>query len=350
MTNPDQPEKQQPEAEEPEVHEGGAGQSASAHPEAAQAKAAQAKAAQAEPESFGAHVERLVAEGKLTAAEAAELLDPVEAAPSTQQPSAEQSNQQTVQLAKEAAFDQSQTASGQPAAGTVPPDLRLEVEGYSLQVVHDPSLSAPRLTASKSGVLELRAGPAGWSIERAQHGLFWGLKAVLSLPFVARDVQAEVSGGNLTLASISGQARLEVSGGNATLGTSGSLRAEVSGGNLSAGAVTGSLELEVNGGNLSVAHSAALRAEVNGGQLSWAGRLGSGKHSLEVNGGQATLRLDAESSVTVEAESTLGGVSASFPLQKSGGMMHSTYSGVLGGGEARLRCEVNAGQIRLVSS
>jgi DUF4097 and DUF4098 domain-containing protein YvlB len=199
-------------------------------------------------------------------------------------------------------------------------------------------------------VLELRGNSSGWSIERTEYGMVWGLKAVLGLPFMARDVEAEVSGGNLTLSSISGQARLEVSGGNATLGETGSLRAEVSGGNLSAGAVSGALELEVNGGNLSVAHSAALRAEVNGGQLSWAGRLDSGKHTVEVNGGQATLRLDGGSSVSVEAESTLGGVSASFPLRKTGGMMHSTYSGVLGSGEARLNCEVNAGQIRLVTS
>ena len=169
-------------------------------------------------------------------------------------------------------------------------------------------------------------------------------------PFMARDVEAEVSGGNLTLSSISGLARLEVSGGNITVGETGSLRAEVSGGNLTAGHVIGDLQLEVNGGNLSVTHSASLRAEVNGGQLSWAGRLVSGKHTVEVNGGQATLLLDDDSSVTVDAESTLGGVSASFPLRKTGGMMHSTYSGVLGGGEARLSCEVNAGQIRLVTT
>ena len=178
----------------------------------------------------------------------------------------------------------------------------------------------------------------------------WGLKAVLSLPFMPRDVQAEVSGGNLNLSSVSGQVRVEVSGGNVTLGASGGLRAEVSGGNLTAGEVGGDLRMEVNGGNMTVAGSAALRAEVNGGQLNWTGRLSSGDHELEVNGGQATLHLEHGSSVTVRAEATLGGVSASFPLQKSGGMMHATYSGTLGSGEARLECEVNAGQIKLVTT
>ncbi len=321
MTNPEQP-------DQPEVSES----AAPIHgPPEAEVQAAAQEAAGPGREAFAAHVERLVAEGKLTAAEGADLLEPVQDEPVRAT--------SPVQLGKTPTPD-----------GAVPPDLRLEIEGYSLQVVHDPSLNVPRLSASREGVLELCGGPAGWSIERSGHGLVWGLKAVLGLPFMARDVQAEVSGGNLTLSSISGLARLEVSGGNATLGQTGSLRAEVSGGNLTAGAVEGDLELEVNGGNLSVAHSASLRAEVNGGQLSWAGRLVSGRHSLEVNGGQATLRLDAASSVSVEAESTLGGVSASFPMHKSGGMMHSTYSGTLGGGEARLNCEVNAGQIRLVTS
>lgn len=324
MTNPEQPGK-------PEVSESAAPIHESSEPHEAEVQAAAQEAAGPVKESFAAHVERLVSEGKLTAAEGADLLEPVQSEPVQSAPA--------VQLAKSA-----------HAEGSIPPDLRLEIEGYSLRVVHDPSLSAPRLSASKEGVLELRGGTSGWTIERSGHGVVWGLRAVLGLPFVARDVQAEVSGGNLTLSSISGVARLEVSGGNATLEGTGSLRAEVSGGNLSAGAVAGPLELEVNGGNLSVAHSASLRAEVNGGQLSWAGRLDSGQHSLEVNGGQATLRLDADSSVSIEAESTLGGVSASFPLHKSGGMMHSTYSGALGGGEARLSCEVNAGQIRLVTT
>lgn len=293
--------------------------------------------ARPDPESFSANVERLVAEGKLTAAEAAELLEPQASAPATGAAQAEGTpGGMLEQLAV-------------PGDAGTPPDLRLEVAGYSLQVVFDPSLAQPRLSANRDGVLELRAGRNGWSVEALEHHRLWGLKAVLSLPFTVRDVQAEVSGGNLTLSSVSGQARIEVSGGNATLGASGGLRAEVSGGNLTAGEVGGELRLEVNGGNMTVARSGTLRAEVNGGQLHWTGRLSGGEHELEVNGGQATLHLEHGSSVTVRAEATLGGVSASFPLQKSGGMMHASYSGTLGGGEARLKCEVNAGQIRLVA-
>ena len=325
MTEPEQPETQ-PETSPLDLSK----------PEV-QAPAVPAVPAHPGPESFSANVERLVAEGKLTASEAAELLEPQEDADRSM-PAASTGD----------GFSTQPMVLDKTADGSVPPDLRLEVSGYSLQVLQDASLSQPRLTASRDGVLELRAAPGGWSIETLEHHRMWGLKAVLSLPFTPRDVHAEVSGGNLNLSSVSGQVRVEVSGGNVTLGASGGLRAEVSGGNLTAGEVGGDLRLEVNGGNMTVAGSAALRAEVNGGQLTWTGRLSSGEHGLEVNGGQATLHLEHGSSVTVRAEATLGGVSASFPLQKSGGMMHATYSGTLGGGEARLKCEVNAGQIRLV--
>ncbi|WP_407568739.1 hypothetical protein [Deinococcus altitudinis] len=330
MTEPEQPEGQQPDLTPLDLSK-----------PLAQTEPAQAEPtvhAQPAPESFSANVERLVAEGKLTAAEAAELLEP-------QAPAA----------TEWAAPGASGAPDGMPLqlvlpgeAGT-PPDLRLEVAGYSLQVVLDASLAQPRLSANRDGVLELRAGRNGWSVEALEHHRLWGLKAVLSLPFTPRDVQAEVSGGNLTLSAASGQVRIEVSGGNVTLGESGHLRAEVSGGNLTAGEVSGELRLEVNGGNMTVARSSALMAEINGGQLTWTGVLSSGDHDLEVNGGQAILHLEHGSSVTVRAESTLGGVSASFPLQKSGGMMHASYAGALGGGEARLKCKVNAGQIRLVA-
>jgi|GEM_PF-2072225 len=313
MTTPEQPEPQE----------------VSSQPES-QVSVPAAEAAQpAAPESFAANVERLVAEGKLTEAEAAELLEPAH------EPAA--------------AAVRPPVLLGKQETGGIPEDLHLEVAGYSLSVVHDPSLHGPQLSASQDGLLDLRSGPDGWTVKRLQHGWELRLRAVLSLPWSPRNVRAEVSGGSLTLPELRGAAYLEVSGGNATLSAAAELRGEISGGNLMAGEVSGDLRLEVSGGNATIERASALRAEVNGGNLSWSGRLDTGSHSVEVNGGQATLRLSEASSVEVRAESTLGGVSASFPLQKSGGMMHATYHGLLGSGGARLKCEVNAGQIRLMS-
>lgn len=289
-------------------------------------------------ESFREHVERLVSEGKLTEAEAADLLEPPAA----------------TEAARPAGMTLEKVTTGVQtfSDADTPPDLRLEVEGYSLRVVLDPALERPELRASREGEVTLTPGPAGWTVRRPSQGrgLSFGVRAVLSLPFTPRHVRAEVSGGSVSLPDLGGEAQLEISGGNASLGACAHLHAEVNGGNLSVGAVAGRLDLEVNGGNLSVAHAATLGAEVNGGNLSWTGLLSEGQHRLEVNGGQATLRLDPGSSLQLEAEATLGGLSASFPLQKTGGMMHAHYSGTLGGGEARLNCEVNAGQIRMVTS
>jgi len=89
-----------------------------------------------EKEPFELHVQRLVTEGKLTPEEAAELLAP--AHPEPRSVSAAQPGMQGVQLAKSA-----------PApSGDTPPDLRLDVAGYALQVLHDASLTEPRLTAT----------------------------------------------------------------------------------------------------------------------------------------------------------------------------------------------------------
>ena len=293
-------------------------------------------------ESFREHVERLVSEGKLTEAEAAELLEP---------PAATEAAWPTEMTLEKVAM------GVQPLSDAdTPPDLRLEIEGYSLRVVLDPSLERPELRASREGEVTLTPGPAGWTVRRLSQGrgLGFGVRAVLSLPFTPRHVRAEVSGGSVSLPDLSGEAQLEVSGGNASLGACGHLHAEVSGGNLSAGAVAGQLHLEVNGGNLSVMQAVTLKGSVNGGNLSWTGRLSEGQHRLEVNGGQATLRLDPGSSLQLEAEATLGSLSASFPLQKTGGLMRAHYSGSLGDGaaqpRAQLSCEVNAGQIRLVTS
>ncbi|GGJ75379.1 hypothetical protein [Deinococcus aquiradiocola] len=291
-----------------------------------------------EKEPFELHVQRLVTEGKLTPEEAAELLAP--AHPEPRSVSAAQPGTQGVQLAKAA-----------PApSGDTPPDLRLDVAGYALQVLHDASLTEPRLTATHDGILSLRATPDGWTVDQRSGTRLLGLKAVLSLPFAPRHARAEVSGGSLSLPTLSGTARLEVSGGNATLGGATELRAEVSGGNLTSGAVTGSATLEVNGGNLSVTGTTALHGEVNGGNLRWGGLLTDGHHRLEVNGGQATLTLDPGSDLTFDADVTLGNVTSSFPVQKTGGMMHAHYHGTLGNGRAVLSCQVNAGQVRLVTT
>ncbi len=281
-------------------------------------------------EDFRSQVQRLVAEGKLTAEEAAGLLEgsPAEAA--------------------EAMLPAEQTHS----TGDIPPDLMLKVSGYTLTVLHDASLAAPHLSANEDGVLRLTGTPKGWQVQRVDHfhqGHWGNLKAILALPFAARHVRATVEGGNLTLPDVGGEMHAEVNGGNIRMGRAASLKAEVNGGNLTAAEMGGPTHLSVNGGNLSLTGAHSLNASVNGGNLKWAGVLSGGDHRLEVNAGNASLHLLPGSSLRVAADVTVGAFKADFATHKSGGFMNTHHTGQLGGGEAFLSCRVAAGQVKLLT-
>lgn len=283
-------------------------------------------------ESFRAQVDRLVAEGKLTPEEAAGLLEGTtgETTPPDDLP-----------------VPQTGTDSGD-----TPPDLRLKVSGYSLTVVHDPALSRPRLSANREDELSLTATPDGWQVRRVHRhsGDHSPLKAILSVPFVPRNVVTQVEGGSLTLPDLGGEVRAEVNGGHVRMGRAASLQADVNGGNLNAADIAGPAHLTVNGGNLTLEQAASLNASVNGGNLRWAGQLTQGDHRLEVNAGNATLHLLPGSQVHLEADVTVGAFKADFPTHRSGGFLNTRHSGQLGSGDARLSCRVAAGQIKVVTA
>lgn len=281
--------------------------------------------------SFREHVQRLVTEGKLTAEEAAHLLE------GTDEPAVPPSS--TIAQYVQAIHD-----------GEAPGlNLNLEIEGYMLSVVQDGSVGTPRLSANHEGQLELTATPSGLTVKRVRRGDWKGVKAVLTVPFKPQHVKVEINGGSLSIGDIAGEMRVEVNGGNVTMSAATALKAEVNGGNFTAGNIQGPTKLEVNGGNITVNYATTLDAEVNGGNLRWTGLLQSGTHRTEVNAGNATLTLLPGSSVRLDAEVTLGNFKAEFPTQKSGGFMEAHYTGQLGGGEALLRCEVSAGQIKLLT-
>ena len=228
-----------------------------------------------------------------------------------------------------------------------PDDLRLKITGYSLIVSLDETLSAPMLSGDTEG-LSLKSSGKGWKLEQERSlPRLASRRVTLALPFAPRHVRADIAGGQLVLPDVSGELQVEVSGGNLRAGDAGHLKAEVSGGNLNVGRVAGNLHVQINGGNGTVAHSQTLIAEINGGMLNWTGLLSTGQHRLEVNGGAASLNLEAGSSVQLSAEVTVGQLLSNFATIKRGGLLNATYSGTLGGGAAGLSCQVSAGQVRL---
>lgn len=287
-------------------------------------------------ESFRAQVERLVAAGKLTAGEAASLLEgggEEETAPRPDSPDG---------FSPEEASRPADTLS----------DLELPVGGYSLTVIHDPALSRPHLSANRDGELELQTTPTGWRVVRVGRPDPQGqtLRAILTMPSMPRHVRARVEGGHLTLPDMTGEMVAEVSGGDVRMGRAASLQAQVNGGHLSAAGVTGPAHLKVNGGHLTLEGGQALNASVNGGHLRWTGQLTGGEHRLEVNAGNATLHLLPGSSVQVGAEVTVGAFRADFPTHRSGGLLNTRHTGQLGSGDGQLSCRVAAGQIKVVTA
>ncbi|MFC4485877.1 hypothetical protein, partial [Cupriavidus campinensis] len=95
-------------------------------------------------DDFRSQVQRLVAEGKLTPEEAQGLLGQPEAP-----------NLGT--------GDVIYTASGD---GETPPDLLLEVHGFTLQVVQDTGQVSPQLHVSEDGAVLLDATSQGWRVGR----------------------------------------------------------------------------------------------------------------------------------------------------------------------------------------
>ncbi|MBZ9713371.1 hypothetical protein [Deinococcus multiflagellatus] len=286
-------------------------------------------------DDFRSHVQRLVAEGKLTAEEARGLLE--EAGPVSDLPPVS------------------------PASGpALPPPqaehaLHLLVKGYSLTVVQDPALGAPHLSANEEGRLTLDQTPQGWRVARVPGSMHHtgpgqgSLKAILTVPFTPGHVRAEVNGGNLTLPDLAGDMRAEVNGGNVRMGRAASLHAEVNGGNLTAAELGGPTHLRVNGGNLSLKGARTLDASVNGGNLKWAGILSGGDHRVEVNAGNATLYLQEGSSVRLDASVTVGNFRADFPTQRQGGFLNTRHHGQLGSGDATLHSKVAAGSLKVVT-
>lgn len=279
-------------------------------------------------EDFRSQVERLVAEGKLTAEEAAGLLHPAE---------------------EDSAPDFPTPPEG---PGTDRANLHLEISGYTLQVVHDPHLPAPQLNATRPEELMLEATPDGWKVSRTpghRHTGWSDLRAILTVPFQPQNVRGLVGGGSLNLPALRGEAHLKIGGGSVTLHSAHALNASIGGGSLKAGAVHGGTQLTIGGGSARIEEGRALNATVAGGSLAWQGHLSEGQHTVTVAGGSARLDLAPGSSVTLNGQATAGNLKADFPTTRTGQFATHRYHGVLGGGSATLNVRVTGGSVALYS-
>ncbi|PYE50021.1 hypothetical protein [Deinococcus yavapaiensis] len=290
-------------------------------------------------EQFRSRVEQLVAEGKLTADEAAKLVG----APA-----------RTTSAADEGVEDVNATsgtdeASGSLAAtsaapvrtevmsyrydGEVPSRLYLNVQGFSLTVRVDHGVTQPMLTASQPDRLELVGSPQGWRVSRTP--LQWEEKGSNWLERVLNGFTQE---GNLRADLVIPADMAEVT-------------AKVQGGNLTLDPLVATVDAVVQGGNLTLADALGVQAKVQGGNLKWRATLNGGQHSVKVQGGNLNLELGAASSVRFRGDVVAGNLSASGldVTKTSRDFVSASYEGVLGEGNAHLDLKVQGGNARLVT-
>ncbi len=207
-----------------------------------------------EQSDFRERVRALVAEGKLTAEEAGQLLSG------------------SVRVTDEG-----------PGEST-PRRMIVKMAGANVQVHYDAALSAPQVSSEGEGRMELRATPEGWLLRRDDQQEGWlerltggwlrdGLKVELRLPPDFLDLDIDLSGGNVRLHDLGARVKAKLAGGNLTLGRVSALNVSVMGGNVNATChfAGGEHGVKVMGGNanLTVLDPAHVRLSANvvGGNL-----------------------------------------------------------------------------------
>lgn len=265
-------------------------------------------------DDFRARVEALVAEGKLTAEEAQQLL----------------AGGSGVRVTSETPEDRT------------PRRLTIRMQGASVQVYPDAGLSAPQVSTEGEGKVELVSTAEGWLLRRDPQEEHWlgrlmgglfreGLKIELRVPQDFRDLDLDLAGGNIRLHDLGARVTAKVTGGNLNVGRVTALNVNVTGGNLSGTAdfEAGDQHIKITGGNatLSVLNAPEVRlsAHVVGGSIRTHGFLvrrrdtspattrleteGSGQTQLHVSitGGSATLNGEERSAAPRPLEQGEGG-------------------------------------------
>ncbi|MES2731427.1 MAG: hypothetical protein V4714_06750 [Bacteroidota bacterium] len=143
--------------------------------------------------------------------------------------------------------------------------------------------------------------------------------------------QLETSGGNISLANLTGTQEAETSGGNITTeNLKGNLSLETSGGNLTSTNVSGDVKMETSGGNIRLTKChGKWNAQTSGGNIDVTDAQGELK--VATSGGQINLK---GMSGSLDARTSGGGIEADIvelgkylTLETSGGSIEATIPG-----------------------
>lgn len=196
---------------------------------------------------------------------------------------------------------------------------------------------------------------------------FWGNISVRIEIMTPKNYNAhvETSGGDISVANITGGFKLDTSGGDVKLNnTNGKLSVETSGGDINVtkhkgettlstsggdiicNGVIGDLHAETSGGDVSVdVNDGKVFAETSGGDITIAYTGLNKGIEAETSGGDIHAKLPSNFAAKVHLETSGGDVSCNFSNSKSNHVSHGTLDADFNGGGAPLKLETTGGDV-----
>lgn len=303
---------------------------------------------------------RMVAEGKITADEAAQLLDALRESQRRSEYADDRPHGERHGRRPEDRFDwQEKFASKFAAFSAKAADRAFAVVDDLFQHWEDQTIDLPEgsnVTIScTAGNLTVRGTDSGQMRVSANGGAFGPRmlapriqvdreakrvaitstthNLTVELPWQAVAVQAQGVGGNMTLSDLSASLALHVAGGH-----------------LHVTNVTGAIAAKAVGGqaDLTDIRSSSLDVTVMGGSVSVTiGTITEGTVDLNTVGGNITLRLPTASAFDVDAEAKHGSIRTNLPIVVESKHFGERLKGTYHGGGATIRLYAKAGHVEL---
>ncbi len=164
------------------------------------------------------------------------------------------------------------------------------------------------------------------------------------------NVDADTSGGGITLREIQGDVRADTSGGGVeATGITGSVKAESSGGSIELERVSGDIDADTSGGGIRILEAGGrVVADTSGGGIEASFVRGNSRGgSLSTSGGGIEVSIDPGADLAIEASGNA--VKTDLPLAVRGEISRGNLSGTLGKGGNTLRLHTSGGSVRIQS-
>jgi hypothetical protein len=172
----------------------------------------------------------------------------------------------------------------------------------------------------------------------------------ITLGRIDGQINADTSGGDVSLDGGTGNIDLRTSGGGIRIGDAGgSVTAKTSGGSIEIRRVAGDLIARTSGGGITIGEaSGTVDAQTSGGSIK--AQLARQPHAdskLSTSGGGITISIAPNVSVDVDARTSGGDVDTDVPVTLLGTQDDSSLQGKINGGGPKLVLRSSGGNIRL---